>query len=187
MISRTDANLFPQPVMTTISVNSALHISVPRVEGSWLQIDANGLGLYLNFPGTTLEEMHAFTQGVRSMGLFAADTFPPIPFLLLSFNDAVFGPVEGSLDAHSQYGEYLNHFMGLPLPVRMGIFLSDMGMLKGISHVTLPRKVTLALKEMIRRQRETAYTADDFALARHKVQTAYTTRQLLEAAYYVDE
>jgi hypothetical protein len=173
--------------MTTISINSPLHISVPRVEGSWLQADANGLNLNLNFPGTTLEEMHAFTQGVTSMGLFAADTFPPIPFLILSFNDQTFGPVEGSFDARSQYGEYLDHFMNLPLPVRMGIFLSDMGKIKGISHVTLPRKVTLALKEMIRRQMETKYTADDFALARYKVQTAYTTRQLLEAAYYVDE
>jgi hypothetical protein len=69
----------------------------------------------------------------------------------------------------------------------MGIFLSDMGKIRGISHVTLPRKVTLALKEMIRRQMETEYTAEDFALARLRVQTAYTTRELLETAYYVDE
>jgi hypothetical protein len=34
---------------------------------------------------------------------------------------------------------------------------------------------------------ETEYTAEDFALARLRVQTAYTTRELLETAYYVDE
>ena len=173
--------------MTTIPMKSPLHISVPRVEGCWLQTDSHGLNLNLNFPGTTSEEMQAFSQGVRSAGLFTADTFPPIPFLILAFNDTVFGPVEGSFDARSQYGEYLDHFMEMPLPIRMGIFLSDMGQIRGISHVTLPRKVSLALKAMIRKQLEIEYTAEDFARARCSVQAAYTTKQLLKTAYYVDE
>ncbi|GAU07460.1 hypothetical protein [Desulfoplanes formicivorans] len=177
----------PYTIMITIPINNPLRISVPRIEGCWLQTDAQGLNLNLNFPGTTLEEMHAFTQGVRSVGLFAADTCPPIPFLILTFNDKVFGPVEGSFDARSQYGEYLKHFMNLPLPVRMGIFLSDMGRIKGICHVPLPPKVTLALRTIIRRQLETEYTTMDFARVKLNVQTAYTTRQLLENAAYIDE
>jgi hypothetical protein len=173
--------------MATIPINNPLHISVPRIEGCWLQTDAQGLNLNLNFPGTTLEEMHAFSQGVQSIGLFAADTFPPIPFLILTFNDKVFGPVEGSFDARAQYGEYLEHFMDLPLPLRMGIFLSDMGRIKGICHVTLPRKVSLGFKAMIKRQLDTPYTAMDFARTKLHVQTVYTTRQLLQHASYIDE
>ncbi|WP_462324865.1 hypothetical protein [Desulfoplanes sp.] len=173
--------------MTTIPLGSPLHISVPRLQGCWLQTDGHGLNLNLNFPDTTDQEMAAFSQGIRTIGMFAADTIPPVPFLLLGFKNRAFGPVEGTFDARSQHREYLDHFMDLPLPVRMGIFLSDMGRIRGIAHVVLPHRVTLALKETVQCQLSTPYTAEAFASNKLNIQTAYSTQQLLDMAYYVDE
>lgn len=164
--------------MATITINNPLHITTPRVEGCWLQIDSTGLTLNMNFPGVTSEELRCFSQGVRQSSLYVSNTRPAIPFILLEFTTRGFGPVEGSCNARTQYPEFLDTFMASPSPARMTMYLTDMGQIKGIAPVHLTRDITDRFKQAITNQLGTPYTDQEFAMAKRSVQQRYSTKQL---------
>ena len=164
--------------MPTITINNPLHITTPRLEGCWLQIDSTGLTLNMNFPGVTPAELRCFSQGVRQSSLYVSNTRPAIPFLLLEFTAKGFGPVEGSCNARSQYPEFLDTFMASPSPARMTMYLTDMGKIKGIAPVHLTQDITERFKQAITNQLATPYTDQEFAMAKLAVQQRYSTSQL---------
>ena len=164
--------------MPSITINSPLCITVPRLEGCWLQTDSTGLTLNLNFPGVTPEEMSCFKSGVHQSALYIAGSHPPIPFLLLEFTSGGFGPVEGSFDVRSQHPEFLDHFINAPSPARITMYLTDMGRIKGISHTWLSKKITDRFKEAVHQQQAIPYTDQEFARTKMRMQRQYTTMQM---------
>jgi hypothetical protein len=164
--------------MPVININNPLRITIPRLEGCWLQTDSTGLTLNMNFPGITLEELRCFSAGVHQISLYVSTTQPTIPFILLEFTTKGFGPVEGSFNARSQYPEFLDRFMASPSPARMTMYLTDMGNIKGIAPVHLTRDITDRFKQAVNDQLSFPYTDQEFALAKLEIQQRYSSNQL---------